>query len=420
MGTVLAIAGKNLLLCWRDRLAFFWWMIGFPLLIAVLIGTMFSGVLSGASQPVMVAVVDEARNSDSREFIAALSKSQNLKVTPLSRSDAEAGVRRGSLSALVLLRVEFRLTPGNLLGGRLPVAVGADPSRKAELAYLQAALREAAAGVVRARWNDPLRRSEMIDAWLEADGRSGLTGTLRRAAIEALLATFDRYLTPLPGSTRDQPVLSDVELIPFAAWRNVPRSAFDVCFPLGMIWGLLGLTAEFAMAFAKEREAGTWLRLRVAPIRRWQILLGNGLACLVASIGVIAMLLLVGRVAFGVRVQSPAALLPAVPCIALCFVGLTMLLSVLGRTESSVGGAGWACLLVMAMLGGGMVPQMFMPAWMETAGNLSPIKWAIMALEGGIWRGFNLREMLLPCGVLLAQGAICGLLGTIIMLRLEK
>lgn len=420
MRTVLAIAVKNLLLCWRDRLAFFWWMIGFPLLIAVLIGTMFAGVLSGASQPVMVAVVDEAKNGDSKEFIAILSQSQDLKISAASRAEAEAGVRQGSLSAFVLLRAGFRLTPACLLDAGLPIAVGADPSRIAELACLQVALREAATGVIRARWNDPLRRSQMIDAWLEAEGRSGPPLSLERAAVEALLTTFDRHLTSMPESTSLRSTLSYVELIPFAAWRNTPRSAFDVCFPLGMIWGLLGLTAEFAMAFAKERETGTWVRLRIAPIRRWQILLGNGLACLVACIGVIAMLLLVGRVACGVRVDSPLALLPGVLCVALCFVGLTMLLSVLGRTESSVGGAGWACLLVMAMLGGGMVPQMFMPAWMETAGNLSPVKWAIVAFEGGIWRGFSLREMLLPCSVLLAHGLVYGTLGVLIMPRLKE
>lgn len=420
MRTVLAIAGKNLLLCWRDRLAFFWWMIGFPLLIAILIGTMFAGVLSGQSQPVLVAVIDEARNSDSREFIAALSQSEILQISRSSRDDAETCVRRGSLSAFVLLPAGFKLTPAGLLDARLPIAVGADPSRTAELAYLQAALREAAAGVIRARWNDPLRRSEMIDAWLKAQGRSGPSRSLDRAAVEALLATFDPRLTSMPESAGPRPALSNVELIPFTAWRNTPRSPFDVCFPLGMIWGLLGLTAEFAMAFAKERETGTWLRLRIAPVWRWQILLGNGLACLVASVGVIAMLLLVGRVACGVRVDNPLALLLGVPCVALCFVGLTMLLSVLGRTESSVGGAGWACLLVMAMLGGGMVPRMFMPSWMETAGNLSPVKWAIVAFEGGIWRGFSLREILLPCSLLLAQGLVYGTLGVIIMPRFKE
>ena len=69
-----------------------------------------------------------------------------------------------------------------------------------------------------------------------------------------------------------------------------------------------------------------------------------------------------------------------------------MLISTLGRTEQSASGAGWAILLVMAMLGGGMVPLFVMPAWMATASNVSPVKWAILALEGALWRGFTRRR----------------------------
>ncbi len=38
---------------------------------------------------------------------------------------------------------------------------------------------------------------------------------------------------------------------------------------------------------------------------------------------------------------------------------------------------------------------------------VSPFKWAILALESALWRGFSLREMLLPCGILISVGIIC-------------
>jgi hypothetical protein len=58
-----------------------------------------------------------------------------------------------------------------------------------------------------------------------------------------------------------------------------------------------------------------------------------------------------------------------------------------------------------------MVPQVFMPRWMDLAGNVSPVKWAIRALEGGIWRDFTAGEMVLPCGILVGIGLLCGLIG---------
>ncbi len=65
------------------------------------------------------------------------------------------------------------------------------------------------------------------------------------------------------------------------------------------------------------------------------------------------------------------------------------------------------------MFGGGMIPLAFMPRFMATLSQASPVKWSILALEGAIWRGFTPIEMLLPCGVLVAVGAVCLAVGSI-------
>src|SRR5205814_770397 len=93
-----------------------------------------------------------------------------------------------------------------------------------------------------------------------------------------------------------------------------PRNSFEVCFPIGIIWGLLGLSAEFAIGFVQERTGGTLLRLRVAPLSRAAILSGNGLACFTSCVGVTCMLLAIGHIGFGVRLTNLAVLVPAVVC----------------------------------------------------------------------------------------------------------
>ena len=94
-----------------------------------------------------------------------------------------------------------------------------------------------------------------------------------------------------------------------------------------------------------------------------------------------------------------------------------MFISTLGRTEQSAGGAGWAMLMIMAMLGGGMMPLYFMPAWLRSFSNISPVKWGIFALEGAIWRNFNFTEMTKPCLILLVIGLASFLLGVYILSR---
>jgi len=104
-------------------------------------------------------------------------------------------------------------------------------------------------------------------------------------------------------------------------------------------------------------------------------------------------------------------------CSVLCFVGLMMFICTLGRTEQSAGGAGWAILMIMSMIGGGMVPLVFMPSWLRPFSHISPVKWSIFALEGAIWRNFSPAEMIYPCLVLLAIGVTFFFLGVEVLRR---
>jgi ABC-2 type transport system permease protein len=119
----------------------------------------------------------------------------------------------------------------------------------------------------------------------------------------------------------------------------------------------------------------------------------------------------------GMRPRSPGLLALASVAIAFCFVGIMVLMSVIGKTEEAVAGAAWGANMIMAMFGGAMIPLVFMPSFMKTLSHFSPVKWSILSLEGAIWRGFTLSEMLLPCGALVLTGVVCLAIGTAILSR---
>src|SRR5215475_1775795 len=102
MRTILYIAGKDLLLRWRDRLGFFWWMLGFPLLISVLIGSIFAGMLGGPRRS-EIAIVDAAQSPESREFIDVIEHTGNVKVLQMTESEATDAVRLRKVAAFVKL-----------------------------------------------------------------------------------------------------------------------------------------------------------------------------------------------------------------------------------------------------------------------------------------------------------------------------
>lgn len=53
-----------------------------------------------------------------------------------------------------------------------------------------------------------------------------------------------------------------------------------------------------------------------------------------------------------------------------------------------------------------MIPQFLMPDWLKLIGGISPGKWAVLSIEGAIWRDFTLLEAALPLAVLLLVGAL--------------
>lgn len=412
MKAVLALALKDLRLLTRHRGDFFF-VVAWPILLAILFGVIFAAPPEGRS-PLGIALVDEDGTDGSRAFAAQLGRTGGLDVATVSRPEAEALVRQGKRVAWVALKPGFGEAAANPFGGSAPsVEMGIDPVRKAEAAMLEGLLAREAAEGLQERLSDREASRRMV-----ADALSRLRyappWSPEKKRNERFLAELDRWLAEAPADGAGGVTLQPLAVEPRAAApdRGGPRRSFEFTFPQGMLWGLLACAANFAIGLVRERSTGTMGRLLTAPLTRRQILLGKALACFLAMIAVEALLVVVGVLGFGVRPTSWLLLAAAVLAAATAFTGIMMALSVVADTEQSASGAAWATLLVFALLGGGMVPLFVMPGWMLTASGVSPARWAILAFEGALWRGFSPAEMGLPLGVLLAIGAAGLVLGT--------
>jgi len=429
MERIFTLAGKDLRLLWREKSALFW-VIAFPLLIALFFGSIFSG--SGGSMSGMkVALVDNDKSDFSQQYVEELKNQSSLDVRIMPLDSAMQKVRTGGLSAYIVIKPGFGEHRG-LFSNKALVEIGIDPSRKMESGYLQGLLTKSAFTVLQKQFAsfdnitgeiDRVRADREILEELDDDQRRFFTSTLDN------LKGFVKSIEPEPiaDTTSGDTVtaiggtgnLFAVDITPVTRHYSGPRSAFEVTFPSALLWALIGCAATFAVSIVTERTAGTFLRLRLAPITRAHILAGKGLACFVACFAISAILILIGNLIFGVRVTNVVILLIGLVASALCFVGLMMFISVIGKTEESVGGAAWGILLVAAMAGGGMLPVFFMPKWLLTISHFSPVKWAILSIEGGIWRNFTYSEMLFPVAMLLGIGVVCFGIGVTILSRTD-
>jgi len=280
---------------------------------------------------------------------------------------------------------------------------------------LQGVLTKYAFRSMQAAWRDPKRMKEATESALRAlRSNPGMAPELRRrleAFLSAAVALSEQAASS--GQNYSERVWNPlkIEVSPVQAGQKKLTNNFQITFPQGIVWAMISCAATFGISLVVERSHGTLMRLRMAPIGRAAILGGKALACWGVTVGVSVLLLVIARIGFGVRPGSVPLLVLAVLSASVTFVGIMMCLCVFGKTERSAGGIGWAVLMMLAMVGGGSIPLAFMPGWLQAVSNFSPVKWAVLALEGAIWRGFTLREMLLPCGILVAVGACCFAVG---------
>ena len=417
---------KDLKLVSRDKLGMFFILV-FPIIMALFFGSVMGGGGSKQSK-LTIAVADEDETEMSVAFVEGLEKQDSVKVIRLSRVEAANKIRQGKLTAMLVLPEGFGKTAGIMWETPPTILVGVDPSRQAESGMLQGYVMQASGELMSKRFSDREGMRKLIDDQKATIAESEDVSPLMRPVLTTMMGTLDTFFDQLDtvqqadadgdgepdGAGGMNMQLAKLEALDLDAEADpnveVPltkkiRSSWDISFPQSMLWGVLSCVAGFAISIAQERTRGTYTRLQVAPISRMQIVAGKALGCFIALIGVITILTAIGY-GLGMRPRRWDLLAIAVVCTSFCFVGIMMVLSLLGKTEQAVSGAAWSVNMVGAMLGGCMMPIAFMPAFMRPLSNFTPVKWAILSLEGAIWRQFTFSQMLLPCGILLAIGAI--------------
>jgi ABC-2 type transport system permease protein len=439
MKSVLQMALKDLKILSRDKMGAFF-IVGFPILMGLFFGLMMGGFSSGGRSAMKIAIVDQDQSEISRKFVQSLSENKNLSVDLTELEPAKESVRKGTRVGLLIVPQGFGETAGVFWEKPPEIQLGMDPSRSAEAGMMQGFVMEAIGSLVGERFKNPAQFKSSIDRARQQVKEAPDINALNRqlllgffGSVNAMLDQLDKLpkqdgenggqigagnfqfanIQPLDISRTIEPGSQESQL-------KKLKSRWDISFPQAMMWGVLGCVAGFSSSIVRETTLGTMTRLLIAPIAKWQILAGKATACFLTVVLVVALLTTLGvLLPNGLRPNSYPLLAVATICVAVCFVGIMMAFSVLGRTEQSVSGVGWAINMVMAMLGGAMIPVMFMPSFMQPLSFVSPIKWGILAIEGAIWRQFSFQEMLLPCGILLAVGLVGFAIGTTVMNRRE-
>ena len=421
MKKVFFLAVKDIRVLISDRGNIFW-VFGFPLIFAFFFGAIYSDAGEGPSG-MKIAVVDEDNSNFSTSYISKLEESDALKVIHLDRDQALEQVRKSKMAAAIIIKEGLGNGFEAIFNSKDPkIEIAADPSRKMESGYLQGLLAKAQFEALFGNFTDTSWMKDQVIQWREEIEEANDIDTEDRKLYLDLFDSYDNFFDDI--NDEDLKMGFDGDILNFSQTdisreSDGPVTPFQITFPQAMLWGILGCAATFAISIVKERTSGTFQRLLIGPIGKTHILAGKGLACFMTCVLIACVQYIGAKVFFKMPIESMSLFILAYLCTILCFVGMMMLISTLGRTEQSAGGAGWAIIMIMSMLGGGMMPLYFMPSWLQSISNISPVKWGIFALEGAIWRKFTLIEIATPCLILLSIGLVSFLLGVYILRKQE-
>lgn len=170
--------------------------------------------------------------------------------------------------------------------------------------------------------------------------------------------------------------------------------------PAWLIFGMFFIMIPLSNVMAMERQTNTITRLRMARASAFQLIVAK-----LVPYFVINQLQFVGMVALGYFVLPalnltafslsgdwlPYAVLSST--VSLAALGYGLFVSVIARTTEHAVVLGGGGIIIMAAIGGIMVPTYVMPEIMQTLSQWSPMGWALTAFQNLLLNQYELSQI---------------------------
>lgn len=343
-----------------------------PAVFVLIMSFALDASFKGKSPTLVYHVIVQDHSSESESLLKALRETYGEPVQHRSEALAKNALERGELQALVIAESDYL---DKVTEGELAVSLWVAPDlSEAQLLRLQ--------GVLQRHFSIALLQMMSFE---EDDSGLDLNDSLRTQV----------YQTG-----------SEQRLRPSAVQQNVPA---------WLLFAMFFITVPLSNTLLEERAQGTLSRLRSMGVKKWQLLLGKIVPYFVINLLQAAVLLALGRYLMPVLggealtiSGSIWALLLMIASASLAAISYAMLVAGLARTTEQATLVTGVCNLIMAALGGIMVPRFVMPPTMQQVSDLSPMSWGLQGFLDVILRSATVIDVLPEAGMLLAFGFVLG------------
>ncbi|HEX9797066.1 MAG TPA: ABC transporter permease [Anaerolineales bacterium] len=381
-----------------------------PVVMTVIIGLVSGGAFGGTSTTLRLDVIDNDHTVASQRFLQSVSAADPaITLCPLESGEADA-CNLGEDGLMTQARGLARVAEGTAIGlleiptglataienrqpGRVVLHTVTDFGQGQSAEQAVASALEQINGAAAVTEAGLLAIEELAVDPIEDDAVSEIEDSLYQQALRIW---------------RQQPVQTPLEL------SGAEEGGVVSTLQRGLGHSVPGMGTMFVMmtvfggmaALIEERRQGTLQRLAVMPIPRPALIAGKLLARF--SLGILQFLVIfaVGAVLgmnFG---EDPLALVVVAAAYTLAVTAISFAIGSRLANPAQAAGLTLLLTLTLAPLGGAWWPLEISPQFMQMAGRVSPISWAMMAFTRLTYEGAHLDDLWMPILVLLAMTVV--------------
>jgi ABC-2 type transport system permease protein len=205
---------------------------------------------------------------------------------------------------------------------------------------------------------------------------------------------------------------------PTAVQQNVPA---------WLVFGAFFVVIPLSNTLIRERQQGTLKRLRTMPVGQSTLLLAKLAPYFIVNAVQVMLMLAAGvwlvPLLGGEALQlhgSMAALALVSAALSIAALGYALLISSVTRTTEQATLLGGAGNLILAAVGGIMVPKFVMPEAMQQITNVSPMAWGLQGFLDVLLRGGGTLDVLPEVAALTALGVVALAVACAFLIRAEN
>jgi len=350
----------------------------------------------------------------SKAIVDRMASDRALDVTRPALDAAREAVRTGRLALGVVIPPGFGAAAGSAFlaqTARPELELLIDPSKPAEVSMVRGILTGQVMESVSQEMFTGAQGRQFTDDSLRALDSSGMPADqremLRRLleSVQGLNRAQDAagVAAPRPGLSMPFEVREEAA----AGDTRRPYDGYGHAFAGMSVQFALFAAIELAVGILLERQRGLWKRLRSAPLSRTTLLLAKAISGTILTLMTFLTSLLFARIVFSVQIASLPGFFAVAIASAIMASTFGLLLAAIGRTPEATRRVAIFVVLVSVMLGGAWVPSFHFPAWLQTATQGVPVRWAVDAFDAMTWRGLGPSVIAVPVALILGFAAVC-------------